>query len=439
MDALDSLLDSVPAVDGWLGEQRRAAADFVRRHGLPDVRQEAWKYTSLAPLKAIAYRATTADDAAPLDARSLAALPSACASRYRLVLVNGRYRADLSALDALPAGVRVQSLAVALAGDATAVPEVFAPAPTPASALATLNSALTADGALVELDPGCVLDEPLHLVHVVAGDDALLCVPRVVVRLGHDARARIVEEYLGVDGNRNLTSVVTTLALAAGATLHHHRLQGEPDTTAHVGRVVARLQEHASLHSDAVAFGGALTRVDIEVELAARGARCVLNGLFAVGGNQHVDHHTVVDHQVGDTHSEERYHGILDDRSRGVFNGKVIVRPDAQGITARQASHNLLLSRGAEIDTKPELEIYADDVSCSHGATVGELDPAALFYLRSRGVPVAEARALLTYAFADKAIAAIPLDSLRQRIEQRFLGHHRLSELGVALGTESAS
>ncbi|MGE0486633.1 MAG: Fe-S cluster assembly protein SufD [Gammaproteobacteria bacterium] len=439
MDALDSLLAAVPAVDGWLGEQRRAAADFVRRHGLPDVRQEAWKYTSLAPLKSVAYRAATSDDAAAFDAAALAALPSACASPHRFVLVNGQFRADLSVLDGLPAGVRVQSLATDLAHDAGAVPEVFAPAPTPASAFATLNSALAADGAVIELAPGCVIEEPLHLVHVVTGDDALLCVPRVVVRLGRDARARVVEEYLGTEDNRNLTSVVTTLALGAGATLHHHRLQGEPDTTAHVGRVLARLEGNATLHSDAVAFGGALTRVDIEIELTARGARCNLNGLFAVGGEQHVDHHTVVDHCVGDTHSQERYHGILDGRSRGVFNGKVIVRPNAQGITARQASHNLLLSRGAEIDTKPELEIYADDVSCSHGATVGELDPAALFYLRSRGVPAAEARALLTYAFADKAIAAIPLDSLRQRIEQRFLGHRRATALAAALSAEPSS
>ncbi|MCB1747431.1 MAG: Fe-S cluster assembly protein SufD [Gammaproteobacteria bacterium] len=436
MDALDLILAAVPAADGWLGEQRRAAADFVRRHGLPDTRQEAWKYTSLAPLKSIAYRVAGTDDGAALDAPALAALPSACASPHRVVLVNGQFRADLSSLGELPPGVRVRSLAAALADDAAAIPEVFAPAPTPAGAFAALNSALASDGVVVEIEPGRVLDQPLHVVCAVAGADALVCAPRMIVRLARDASARIVEEYLGSTGNRSLTDIVTSIALAPGATLHHHRLQGEPDSTAHIGRVVARLEANATLHSDAVAFGGALTRLDIDIELAARGARCNLNGLFAVSGNQHVDHHTVVDHRVGDTHSEERYHGILDERSRGVFNGKVIVRPDAQGITARQASHNLLLSRGAEIDTKPELEIYADDVACAHGATVGELDPAALFYLRSRGVTEAEARALLTYAFADKAIAAIPLDSLRQRVEQRFLGHHRLSELGAALAAE---
>jgi len=197
--------------------------------------------------------------------------------------------------------------------------------------------------------------------------------------------------------------------------------------------VSAQLGAGSELYTDSVVFGGALTRVDIEVTLAARGARTRLNGLFAATGSQHMDHHTVIDHAVGDTHSEELYRGILDGRSRGVFNGKVIVRSKAQRITSRQASNNLLLSRQAEIDTKPEFEIYADDVSCAHGATVGQLDPAALFYLRSRGIAEAEARALLTYAFAEQVVDAIPLQSLRQAIEERFIGKRALSELTASL------
>ncbi len=239
----------------------------------------------------------------------------------------------------------------------------------------------------------------------------------------------MVEEYLSVPGDCGLTNVVTNIEIGAGGVLFHHRLQRESDSSAHIGRVSARVGANATLHSDSVAFGGDLTRIDIDVALHARGARCQLNGLFAGRGSQHIDHHTTIDHQVGDTHSEELYRGILDERARGVFNGKVIVRRDAQQISARQASNNLLLSRQAEIDTKPELEIYADDVTCAHGATVGELDREALFYLRSRGIGETQARALLTFAFAEKVIAAIPLASLRRAIELRFIGHHDMSEM----------
>lgn len=431
MQNLEAILDTLPEGSGErIGEQRRLAAEFVRMHGLPQRSDEAWKYTNLATLRAVSYRVAEPTDAQALTAEDFATLADVDISPHRAVLVNGHFRADLSALDSLPAGLSVRPLAAVLTTEPDLLHTDFTPGPGKAEiTFSALNTALVADGLLIEVAPGAAVDDILHVVSISTGEQPLLCSPRIMIRAGAQSRLRLVEEYVGSAGDRNLTNVVTDIEIDSGAQVHHHRLQNDPDTTAHIGRVQARLGAASVFRSDSVTFGGALTRVDIEVTLAARGARACLNGLFTVTDTQHVDHHTVIDHAVGDTHSEELYRGVLDGRSRGVFNGKVIVRRDAQGITARQASNNLLLSRGAEIDTKPELEIYADDVSCAHGATVGELDYEALFYLRSRGIAEDDARALLVYAFAEKVVETIPIESVRRAIEARFIGRHALGAL----------
>lgn len=435
MQVLGPILDRIEAdAPGALGGRRSAAAAYVREHGLPQLSDEAWKYTSLAALRDIAYRPATSSDAQSVSAEDFAAFARGVETPYRAVLVNGHFRADLSTLGRLPAGCTVRSLAAVLASapDAQAIAGLI-PEAKSVPAFTALNTALLADGLVIELAAGAQLDQPLHIVAIAGSATPLLLTARIIVRAGAGAHARIVEEYLGTAADNSLTNVVTDLLLERDAVIHHHRLQNEPDTTAHIGRVSAHLGAGSELYTDSVVFGGALTRVDIEVSLAERGARARLNGLFAATGSQHIDHHTVIDHLVGDTHSEELYRGILDGRSRGVFNGKIIVRSKAQRITARQANNNLLLSRQAEIDTKPEFEIYADDVSCAHGATVGELDQAALFYLRSRGIAETEARALLTYAFAEQVVDSIPLQSLRRAIEERFLGKRAMSELTESL------
>ena len=418
---------------GPLSEIRHSARRRVEAQGLPTRRQEGWKYTDLRALDAISYRAAQAGDADSFSRENLESLLSPDDASRLVVFVNGFLRKDLSELETDEDDVRIRGLA-ALANEAPASLAALFAATDEAPAFTNLNEALFEDGVLVELGDGAVA-RPLHIVSVSTGPDALLANLRVIVRAGRNAKLRIIEDYHGQEPTRSLTNVVTTLELAQGASVEHHRLQQEPTTSAHIGRVVATLAADAALHSDSVVFGGALTRVDIDAALTGRGAHVRLNGLFATRGEQHVDHHTTVDHQVGDTTSDELYRGILDERSRGVFNGKVIVRPDAQRINAKQASNNLLLSRQAEIDTKPELEIYADDVSCAHGATVGELDQAALFYLRSRGVSEGRARDLLTYAFASEVIKAIPLQSLRHTVARRFLGEAAAVELATLLST----
>jgi len=413
---------------------RRAAAARVKEHGLPTVAEEHWKYTSLSRLSQAALRSATATDGSAVSATDLAALALATASRLRVVLVNGYLRADLSTLENLPTGVRVQSIATLAEQDPERLTSLLEADVAAGTTFQALNTALLGDGALIEIDNDVVLREPLHLVMLGAGTE-LLRGPRVLVRAGRNSELRLIEEYLSLDAAGGLTNSVCEVKLDAGATVFHHRLANESAHSSHIGRVAVTVADQGNYVSDSLAFGGELTRVDIDIILSGRGARCRLNGLFVADGTQHIDHHTRVEHRVGDTHSAELYRGILDGRSRGVFNGKVLVARDAQQITAQQTSNNLLLSRLAEIDTKPELEIYADDVSCSHGATVGELDAAALFYLRSRGVSPQNARALLTYAFAQKIVDEIPLPGVRRWIETRFLGHTDYSQLLTALDT----
>ena len=411
-----------------LSSLRRAAAARVQAQGLPTIAQEDWKYTALSGLEQSTMRAATSADSLSVSLADLGALELSTTSALRVVLVNGFFRADLSSLHGLPSGVRIHSLASLLVSDPERLAGLLEANAEVGSTFQALNTALLGDGALIEIDADVHLREPVHLVMLSVGRE-LLRGPRVLVRAERNSELRLIEEYLSLDAASGLTNSVCEVSLGSGASLFHHRLANESLDSAHIGRVAVSVAEHGNYVSDSLAFGGRLTRVDIDIALVGRGARCRLNGLFVADGQQHVDHHTRVDHRIGDTHSSELYRGILAGRSRGVFNGKVIVARDAQQITAQQTSNNLLLSRQAEIDTKPELEIYADDVSCTHGATVGELDSSALFYLRSRGVSADDARALLTYAFAQKVVDEIPLPGVRHWIETRFLGHTDYSQL----------
>lgn len=415
-----------------LGALRLAAAARVKEEGLPTVADEHWKYTNISRLGERALRAAGPADGASVTAAELATLALSSDGALRVVLVNGCLRGDLGRLADLPRGLHVHGIANLQDRDPERLAALLDTDIEAGSTFQALNTALLGDGVVIEVDDDVIVREPLHLVLIGSGDD-LLRVPRVLVRAGRHSELRLIEEYVSLGDAGGLSNSVCEVRLATGARLFHHRIANESVHGSHIGRVAVQVEEHADYVSDALAFGGALTRVDIDVNLAGRGARCRLNGLFVADGQQHVDHHTRIEHRVSDTHSVELYRGILDGRSRGVFNGKVLVARDAQKITAQQASNNLLLSRHAEIDTKPELEIYADDVSCSHGATVGELDASALFYLRSRGVSAGEARALLTYAFAQKIVDDIPLPGVRRWLETRFLGHAHHSQLLSAL------
>jgi Fe-S cluster assembly protein SufD len=294
-----------------------------------------------------------------------------------------------------------------------------------------LNAAFCDDGLLIELDAGSEIAEPVYVVHVTTGRNQSPALhSRIIVEAGRDARAILLEHHVGLSAREAYVNCVTDVQLGEGARLEHYRIQEESAQSFHFAHLDARLGERASLVDHRVALGGALDRTDIDIHLDGPGAEVRLHGLFVADDRRHVDTHTRVDHVAPRTFSDEDYRGLAGDHGRGVFNGKVVVHRDAQQIEARQSNRNLLLSPDAEIDTKPELEIYADDVKCSHGATTGQIDPTALFYLRSRAIPEAEARSLLTHAFAATVIERMSIGPAREYLDQHLLERFRDSAGG---------
>ncbi|NGP54321.1 Fe-S cluster assembly protein SufD [Thioalkalivibrio sp. XN8] len=395
----------------WLQERRRAGLAAFAAAGFPTRRDEAWKYTDL---KLVTRRSFGAGIAAAPELPAIEGLD--CPS---LVFVNGR----LAASHGVPQAVGVQPLAAAIAADDPACRELLATIADPARhRFAALSTALFADGVLVDLPAGTVLEQPLRLVFLAAaGDTPVLECPRVLIRAGANSRATVIEHY-GAGTGESLSLAVTEVAAGPGAMIEHYRLQESAPEAFHLGVLAARLERDSTLVSHNLSVGGRIARLDLDAALAEPGAHVTMNGLYVVRERQHADSHSRVDHAVPRTSSDQLYRGVLSGKSRAVFNGKAVVHPGAAGTDAQQSNANLLLSPDAEIDTKPELEIYADDVKCSHGATTGQLDANALFYLRSRGVDESTARSLLTFAFADVVLARMPLAPLRRHAEQLVVG-----------------
>ncbi len=430
-----------PVLDGL---RAAALARFVRE-GLPGIRQEDWKYTSLASLerRPLPVAAADAPEMPTLSAVvAQAVLPDAV---HRLVFVDGHFAPSLSR-HTLPAGVRAGSLANRLADQPDgslpfAVDRLLAasaaPAPTgvPAagSSLAVLNLALGADGFDLHIPAGVVIDAPILVLFVSASAETT-SLPTSHIRLDAGARATVIEQHFTLHEGASLTSVVERITLAPAADLHHIKVQHANSKAQHVADTEATIAANAQLHSLVLALGGQLAREDLRITLAESGAHADLDGLYLARGRMHLDHHTTVHHASPTCTSAQDYRGILDEAGRGVFNGRVIVAKDAQHTDAQQHNANLLLSENAEIDTKPQLEIFADDVKCSHGATIGQLDPAELFYLRSRGLDETAARSLVTFAFAARALHRIdslsPLfAALRTLLFARLPGGSALEDL----------
>lgn len=398
----------------WLGRARARAFERYALLGLPSPRDEEWKYTSVAALERHAYALAT-EASAGVDEAWLASL--AIPGHQQLVFVNGRHQPALSTLGALPQGVVVGSLGEALA----ARPERFEvwldAAADHGNGFAALNAALWADGAHVEVAAGCRLAAPLQILHLSTAADLAAC-PRSLIRLGAGAGAEIVEQHAGPDATPYFTNACTEIVLERGAALVHDTLQLAGARAHHIADIRVTQAADSRYLSRAFAFGALLSRTELAIRLDGEGCEATLLGLYLADRRQHVDHHTRIDHARPRGTSRQLYKGVLDGAGRAVFNGKVIVHADAQHSDARQANHNLLLSARAEVDTKPQLEIYADDVKCSHGATVGELDAAQTFYLRSRGMDAVAARALLTFAFANEVLAQVDRTELRIRLQQ---------------------
>jgi Fe-S cluster assembly protein SufD len=420
---LEALLDRDEAASrgpAWLADARRTAAEALVREGLPGARNEAWKYTSLRALEQSRPVRDAEAGTRAVDA-SLFALPI---EGPRLVFVNGVFRADLSNTTPI-AGATIATL------DATAELEPWRALLSREyegvdAAFARLNTALAADGALIRVAPSAHIDAPIHLVFVGAGRD-IAWNARALIELGAQASLRVVEHHVGTDAAAQLGNVVVRASLGAGAQLDIVQIQDAAADATLIRRSELSLADGATLTSHVLEIGARLTRHDLDVDLGGRGARFVSRGVFALRGRQHADTHLDIRHDARDTTSHIVWRGVADERSRGVFHGAITVAPGADGADANLSNKNLLLSPNAEIDTQPVLEIHADEVKAAHGATVGQLDERALFYLRSRGLPPEEARRLLIAAFCAAALAEVP-DDLRTHLETMLAA--RLPQVG---------
>jgi Fe-S cluster assembly protein SufD len=400
----------------WLEHARRGALEWFSGRGFPTAHDEDWKYTNAAAIERRPMPVVTVPRRA--SAQQVQSLTFAELPCHLVVFCDGRFDPTFSSIAVLPAGVRIRSLAEVIAQDGERLAALLAAEPE--NAFAALNLAFMTDGVVIELARGAVVERPIHLLYI-AGQAETSVHYRNIIVAGENAQATVVEHYAGEHGSSYLTNTVTTIVGAANSSVEHYKLQQESVKAFHVAGIHATQASDSRFTSHSIALGGAIARNDITSRLAAEGAECTLSGFYMVGGRQLVDHHTRIDHAKPRGTSREFYRGVLDGAARGIFNGKVVVHPDAQHTDAEQSNHNLLLSKAAEVDTKPQLEIYADDVKCSHGATVGQLDDNMLFYLRSRGIEPEVAKALLIYAFAHDIIGRIRLDPLKRHIERHLI------------------
>jgi Fe-S cluster assembly protein SufD len=399
----------------WLAALRTAAMARFAERGFPTTREEAWRHTNVAPIARTDFR--TADGGARLD--GIGPLPGF--EGPRAVFVDGRFSAERSSL-APSSGVEVASLKDVLTREPRRLEALLGRVSGPGRSFADLNTAFIEDGAVVFLAEKAVAPEPIQIAFLTSDheDAPVVCYPRVLVVAGPRSQSRIVEYYAGPHGQVYFTNAVTEIVVGQDASLEHYLLQTEGREAFHVHSVTGRLERGARFADHSVCLGAALSRADIDVRFDGEAGECSLDGLFVVDGRRHADTHTFIDHASPRCSSRELYKGIVDGGGRGVFDGTIVVRKDAQKTDASQTNKNLLLSRESLVHSTPRLEIFADDVKCKHGSTTGQLDEAALFYLRSRGLSEAAARSLLVYAFASDLVGRVGVGAVRRAVEAKL-------------------
>ncbi len=409
---LDALGAALPGAGlDWLAHLRRRAGARVAAEGLPSRRIEEWRYTDLAPLARAAYAPAPKDeDEDGIDAQTIAALALATEPAcHRLVFVDGRLRPALSDLASLPKGAEIASLAEMLETRPERLDPLLASDRAVEGAVpVALNAALMTDGAVLMLDDGAVLDRPLHLIFLASGRAAPVASHlRNLIIAGREARATVIETYAAPRGGDYWTNAVTDVSLDAGATVRHVRLQGEGDEAIHLAATRVSLAHDSAYHTFSLVTGGRLSRNEIAVRIAGENAESRLSGIALGRARQHMDTTITVDHLAAAGRSAQHFRSVLTDAAHGVFQGRITVHQDAQQTDAHQLNKNLLLSDDAAVDAKPELEINADDVKCSHGATVGAIDADALFYLRARGIDESLARRFLIESFVAEVVETL--------------------------------
>jgi Fe-S cluster assembly protein SufD len=405
----------------WLVNLRERAGAAFESLDFPTTRDEEWKYTNVAPILKTTYRQIFDLDLEEPSVEEIAPFTFAESRRSQLVFVNGRFSRKLSNLTALPDGV-VSNLAEIPAEHANiARDHLAAYADYHDQVFTALNTAHINDSAFVYIPNGKVVETPIHLLFVSTAEEPVASHPRVLIVAGDGAIATVIESYVSLGEDVYFTNAVTEVVAREGSVVTHYRLQEESERAFHVATTQVYQERGSNYTSYAISLGAQIARHDLNVALTDERIETTIDGLYIVTGRQHTDSHTTIDHQRPHSTSYQLYKGILDGRSRAVFNGKVFVREGALLTDARQLNKNLLLSPDATVNTKPQLEIFADDVKCSHGATVGQLEDEELFYLASRGLTPERARALLTYGFAEDVISRIKLKSVREQLDRIVL------------------
>jgi Fe-S cluster assembly protein SufD len=405
----------------WLKETRGAALLRFSKLGLPSRKNEEWKYTSTASIGKTTFAPVLGTDSNGLSADDAVRLDPFGQAAHRLVFVNGHFAENLSQVGDLPKGVRLSSLAEVLDQDPELVESILTQPPeNHPHAFGALNGAFIQDGAYLSVSRGTAVEHPIHLLFVSTNaGEATVSHPRNVIVLEENSQAIVFESYVGLTQDATyFTNAVSDIVIAPYAVLRHVKLQQESPGASHIASLRVHQGASSNYNNTTVSTSGALIRNDLTAVIDGEGVETTINGLYLARHRQHVDNHTIIDHTKPNCNSHQLYKGILDDRATAVFNGKIFVREDAQKTDAKQSNKNLMLSPNCAINTKPQLEIWADDVKCTHGATIGQIDDEALYYLRTRGINKTAALELLTFAFANELLDLVPVEAARAPLEE---------------------
>lgn len=422
MEQLDALAGSLrkEKSPGWITQLREEGLVRFRKLGIPTVKDEEWKYTNLSALSG--HRYTLAAKSALSPAQRKDVLARYCGKAdVNIVFVNGTLDKELSNFGRIPAGVEIITLRDALVNNAAAVQEIWAHYdPQKDLAFVALNKALTQEGIYIHIKDKIIANQLIHILHVTQADgEGIATFPHTFIRSGKSSEASVLETHIGLsDENIYFADPLTDVLLEENATLHYAKAQKESLAAYHIGTTRVWQKRDSTFNGFSLVAGASITRNDLDIVINGEGAAAFLNGLYSVYKDQHVDNHTSVDHRVPNATSNQLYKGVLNGAARAVFNGKIFVRPIAQQTNSYQLNKNLVLGKECRVDTKPQLEIFADDVKCTHGATIGQLDEDEIFYLQARGVPRKIAAQLLTRGFVDDILNRLTRDSVREQAAQ---------------------
>jgi Fe-S cluster assembly protein SufD len=404
----------------WVRVARKAGISHFVELGFPTLQDEDWRFTNVAPIAKLPFEPVFEPTRDAVAAKALNQFTFAGLSGSRIAFVNGHFAPELSSVAKLPDGVKVMSLAAALASDTALVEKhLFRHARADTNAFTALNTAFFQDGAFIYVPAGKTVPEPIQLLYVsTAKENGAAAHVRTLIVAEPGSHATVIENFVSLSDASYVTNSVTELVAGENAIVEHLKLQDESQRAFHIATVAARFGRASNVVTHSIALGAKLSRTNIYANLAGEGLECILNGLYLTRGEQLADHYMIIEHVQPHCASHEYFNGILADKSKGVFHGRILVRPDAQKTDAKQTNKNLLLSDDATANTKPQLEIYADDVKCTHGATIGQLNDESIFYMRARGIALEKARRILIHAFAGEIIDRVRCEPLREELDK---------------------